>query len=95
MRRQRLAPLLAEEACRGFDLTCGPLFRARLYRLAPDAHCCAGEAPHHFRRLVDGILIRELGELVCRLLPGRGADVAGAQASVSRLRALAAQLAPG
>jgi len=35
---QRLEQLLREEACRGFDLARGPLFRAQLYRLDVDTN---------------------------------------------------------
>ena len=61
---ERLKTLLREEASRGFDLARGPLFRARLYRLAPDTHVLL-LAMHHI--ISDGwsmgVLNRELGEL--------------------------------
>ena len=66
---ERLRRLLQEEASRGFDLARGPLFRAQLYRLAPDIHVLL-LAMHHI--VSDGwslgILNRELGELygACR-----------------------------
>lgn len=62
--RERLKQLLREEAARGFELARGPLFRAQLYRLAPDAHVLM-LAMHHI--VSDGwsleVLRRELGEL--------------------------------
>ena len=69
--RERLRTLLREEASRGFDLARGPLFRARLYRLAPDTHVLL-LAMHHI--ISDGwslgILNRELGELYGRFCRG-------------------------
>ena len=92
--RERLRTLLREEASRGFDLARGPLFRARLYRLAPDTHVLL-LAMHHI--ISDGwsigILIRELGELYGGFSPGGGGNTTGASSSVPRLCALAAQLA--
>jgi amino acid adenylation domain-containing protein len=65
--RERLDELLPREAARGFDLTLGPLFRARLYRLAADHHALL-LAMHHI--ISDGwsvgILFRELGEFYGR-----------------------------
>ena len=65
--REQLTTLLREEASRAFDLARGPLFRARLYRLAPDTHVLL-LAMHHI--ISDGwslgILNRELGELYDR-----------------------------
>jgi amino acid adenylation domain-containing protein len=62
--RERLTHLLRREAARSFDLTRAPLFRARLYRLAPDRHVLLLKM-HHI--ISDGwslgILFRELGEL--------------------------------
>jgi amino acid adenylation domain-containing protein len=62
--RERLAQRLREEVPRGFDLARGPLFRAQLYRLAPDSHVLL-LAMHHI--ISDGwslgILMRELGQL--------------------------------
>jgi amino acid adenylation domain-containing protein len=62
--RERLKGLLREEVGRGFDLARGPLFRAQLYRLAPDTHVLM-LAMHHI--ISDGwsmgVLTRELGEL--------------------------------
>ncbi|HQY72070.1 MAG TPA: condensation domain-containing protein, partial [Pseudomonadales bacterium] len=59
--RERLKECLRAEAVRGFDLACGPLFRAQLYRLAPDTHVLL-LAMHHI--IYDGwslgILYREL-----------------------------------
>jgi amino acid adenylation domain-containing protein len=73
---QRLRELLREEATRGFDLARGPLFRARLYRLAADSHVLL-LAMHHI--ISDGwsigILIRELGELYARLARGEAATL--------------------
>jgi amino acid adenylation domain-containing protein len=69
--RERLAQLLREEAAQGFDLAQGPLFRARLYRLAPDTHVLL-LAMHHI--ISDGwsidVLVRELGELYGSLYRG-------------------------
>jgi len=62
---------LRDAAARGFDLARGPLFRAHLYRRAPDAHVLL-LAMHHI--VADGwsmgILTSDLGELFARL--GRG-----------------------
>jgi amino acid adenylation domain-containing protein len=73
---QRLRELLREEATRGFDLARGPLFRARLYRLAADSQVLL-LAMHHI--ISDGwsigILIRELGELYGRLSRGEAATL--------------------
>ena len=80
---------LREEASRGFDLARGPLFRAHLYRLAAHAHVLL-LAMHH--SISDGW---SLGILTRALLPGRARHAAGARAALPRLRALAAQLAPG
>jgi amino acid adenylation domain-containing protein len=61
---QQLAQRMREEAARGFDLARGPLFRAQLYRLAPDDHVLL-LTMHHI--VSDGwsmgILSRELSEL--------------------------------
>ncbi|MFN0039134.1 MAG: amino acid adenylation domain-containing protein [Burkholderiales bacterium] len=70
--RQRLAQLLGEEAFRGFDLAQGPLFRARLYRVAADTHVLL-LTMHHI--VSDGwswgVLIRELGEIYGQLVRGQ------------------------
>ena len=74
--RERLRTLLREEASRGFDLARGPLFRARLYRLAPDTHVLL-LAMHHI--ISDGwslgILNRDLGELYGRFCQGEAATL--------------------
>ncbi len=68
---QRLTQLLHEEAFRDFDLAQGPLFRARLYRLAAEHHVIL-LAMHHI--ISDGwsmaVLIQELGELYISLARG-------------------------
>jgi amino acid adenylation domain-containing protein len=73
---QRLGKLLREEASRGFDLARGPLFRARLYRLAADTHVLL-LTMHHI--ITDGwsinILIRELGEAYGRFSRGEAATL--------------------
>jgi amino acid adenylation domain-containing protein len=60
--RKRLEGLLREEASTGFDLGQGPLFRARLYRLAADEHVLL-LTMHHI--VSDGwsvgVLLKELG----------------------------------
>jgi natural product biosynthesis luciferase-like monooxygenase protein/amino acid adenylation domain-containing protein len=65
--REHMGPLLREEASRPFNLARGPLFRARLYRLAPDRHVLL-LVMHHI--VSDGwsmgILARELGHLYRR-----------------------------
>jgi surfactin family lipopeptide synthetase A len=72
--RGRLDELLHQEVARGFDLVLGPLFRARLYRLAADHHVLF-LAMHHI--ISDGwsmgILFRELGELYGRFCGGETA----------------------
>lgn len=74
--RQKLPQVLREEASRGFDLERGPLFRARLYRLAADTHVLL-LTMHHI--VADGwsvdVLIRELGELYHHLLRGEAATL--------------------
>jgi len=69
--REHLRTLVREEASRGFDLARGPLFRAQLYRLAPDTHVLL-LAMHHI--ISDGwslgILNRELCELYGRFCRG-------------------------
>ncbi|HQY71732.1 MAG TPA: amino acid adenylation domain-containing protein, partial [Pseudomonadales bacterium] len=61
--RERLDERLRTQAARGFDLARGPLFRARLYRLAMDRHVLLLNM-HHI--VSDGwslgVLTRELGE---------------------------------
>ena len=74
--RERLKACLREEAARGFDLAQGPLFRAHLYRLAPDTHVLL-LSMHHI--VSDGwsmgVLIRELGELYRGFLQGAPATL--------------------
>jgi len=73
-----LKALLSQEAGRGFDLSRGPLFRARLYRLAPEIHVLS-LAMHHI--ISDGwslgTLMRELGELYARACHGEAAILPG------------------
>ena len=74
--RERLKACLRVEAARGFDLAQGPLFRAHLYRLAPDTHVLL-LAMHHI--VSDGwsmgVLIRELSELYRGFLQGAPATL--------------------
>ena len=62
---------MGEEARRPFDLAAGPLVRATLFRLAPDAHALV-VVFHH--AAVDawsaGVFLRELGALYAALLRG-------------------------
>src|SRR5438067_768310 len=71
-----LKALLAEQGSRGFDLAHGPLFRARLYRLAEDRHALL-LAMHHI--VSDGwslgVLFRELGELYRAYAQGESASL--------------------
>jgi amino acid adenylation domain-containing protein len=62
--RERLAELLRIESSHGFNLAEGPLFRAHLYRCAPDVHVLLLT----MHDIVSdgwsiGVLLRELGEL--------------------------------
>jgi amino acid adenylation domain-containing protein len=70
--REQMDKLLRQEVSRGFDLEKGPLFRARLYRLATE-HYVLLLAMHHI--ISDGwslgILFRELGELYGCLCQGK------------------------
>jgi amino acid adenylation domain-containing protein len=74
--REQMDKLLRQEVSRGFDLEKGPLFRARLYRLATD-HYVLLLGMHHI--ISDGwslgILFRELGELYGCLCRGRTASL--------------------
>ncbi|ONI88959.1 non-ribosomal peptide synthetase [Actinosynnema sp. ALI-1.44] len=67
---------LAEESHRPFDLTTGPLLRARLLRVAPDEHVL-GLIMHHI--VTDGwsggVLIRDLAELYRAELTESPADL--------------------
>ncbi len=54
-REERLQEVLREEARRGFDLSSGPLIRAKLIRMGDEEACLDGRhAPHSQRRLVYG-----------------------------------------
>jgi amino acid adenylation domain-containing protein len=68
----RLAQLTAEEMHAPFDLTCGPLIRARLIRLTEDAHVFL-LTQHHI--ISDGwsigVLVRELNALYRAFLHGQ------------------------
>ena len=60
----------AEEARAGFDLSTGPLLRAKLLRLGPRRTCCCGnDAPHRVRRVEHGSA-GQGGERVVRGLSG-------------------------
>ena len=63
-REENLQEILQEEARRGFDLSRGPLIRAKLIRLAEDEHALA-VTMHHI--VSDGwsmeIIVRELAQL--------------------------------
>ena len=65
-----------EDACTPFDLTNGPLVRASLYRLAPDAHALIVTA-HHI--ICDGwsfnVVISDLCELYAAQREARKADL--------------------
>ncbi|MCL3995529.1 non-ribosomal peptide synthase/polyketide synthase [Streptomyces lavenduligriseus] len=73
-----LDALLDREAATPFDLTDGPLLRARLARLAADDHVLV-LAVHHI--VTDGwsggVLARDLGELYTAALEGRRPDLPG------------------
>ncbi|HEX8320474.1 amino acid adenylation domain-containing protein [Longimicrobium sp.] len=103
-REQRVASLTAAEAALPFDLAAGPLFRARLLRLAPREHVLL-VCVHHI--VGDGwsmqVLFRELWTLYGAYLDGRGsplaepavqyADFAAWQREQARAEALARPLA--
>jgi amino acid adenylation domain-containing protein len=69
--REKVREQLRADISRGFDLARGPLFRAHLYRLAPDAHVLL-LAMHHI--VSDGwsmaVFTRELCELYRRFCRG-------------------------
>ena len=70
------AAKVKEDACTPFDLTNGPLVRASLYRLAPDAHALIVTA-HHI--ICDGwsfnVVISDLCELYAAQREAREADL--------------------
>ena len=70
------AAKVKEDACTPFDLTDGPLVRASLYRLAPDAHALIITA-HHI--ICDGwsfnVVISDLCELYAAQREARKADL--------------------
>lgn len=69
---QGLADAMAKEAARVFDLACGPLFVARIFRLANRHHVFVFNTHHIvFDGWSRGVILRELGELY----RARGADV--------------------
>ena len=74
--RHRLAQLIREETTRGFDLARGPLFRAVLYRLAPDQHVLQ-LLQHHI--ISDAwsmaVMWRELGILYRDRVGGRASEL--------------------
>jgi len=72
----RLRDLAAEEAARPFDLAAGPLFRARLARLAAREHVLL-ICVHHavFDGWSFGVFLRELAALYQARLAGRPADL--------------------
>lgn len=78
-RQSKLHELLAEEAAQPFDLSMGPLLRARLFRLGDDQHVLAATM-HHI--ISDGwsmnLLTRELGLLY-------GAYCSGLESPLSEL----------
>ncbi|MCW5978751.1 MAG: amino acid adenylation domain-containing protein [Bryobacteraceae bacterium] len=62
----------AEEAARPFDLSAGPLFRARLLRLSPDRHALLLTAHHAVSDgWSTGLMYRELAALYAASLAGR------------------------
>ncbi len=59
------------EAPRPFDLARGPLLRRRCCASRARTTCPADPAPHRQRRLVDGVLVRELAALYAAFAAGR------------------------
>lgn len=74
--QQQACALAAEEFRRPFDLSCGPLLRARLLRLAPEEHVLLLTL-HHI--ICDGwsrnVLLRELTDIYEALREGRPVSV--------------------
>ncbi len=70
-REQKLQEVLREEARRGFDLSSGPLIRAKLIRMSEDEHVLMVNM-HHI--VSDGwsmeVMVRELAQLYEALQPG-------------------------
>ena len=68
--------LLAEEMNRPFDLTHGPLLRARLVRIAPEEHLLLFPLHHIVADgWSNGVLTRELGTLYAAFAQGKGSPL--------------------
>ncbi len=76
---ERLRALTAEEAVRPFDLAAGPLFRARLMRVAPDEHVLLTVVHHAvYDGWSIGVMVRELAALY-------GAEASGEPSGLAEL----------
>ena len=82
---------MLREASRPFDLTRGPLLRARLVRLAADDHVLI-VVMHHIASdgWSTGVLLREIGALYGAFVAGHAVAVAGAAGAVCGLCGVAA-----
>ena len=93
-RWERVKQLSREEAGRAFDLSRGPLVRARLIRLEEQGVCFPGDAaPYRFRRVVEGNFCTRNRRVVLGLQPGTTQRIGAAEDSVSRLCRVAAAMA--
>ncbi len=95
-REQKLQEVLREEARTGFDLTSGPLIRAKLIKMVEDEHILI-VVMHHI--VSDGwsmdVMVREFTHLYEAYSQGRESALAGARDTVRRLRGVAERVAAG
>ena len=89
-REEKLALILREEARRGFDLTSGPLIRAKLIRIGDDEHVLMVNM-HHI--VSDGwsmgVMVQRVLATLRSVQPWAGIAAAGAEDSICGFRGLA------